>query len=214
MVAAREYQLPGPAVVVRCGCNAGLTQKRPPRSLLAPRAVIISNPTVSKAEAAANKYRLDAHSGDAMDVINHPDVEAVWICSPSQFHADQIKACAAAGKHVFCEKPIATDLSQTSAPQPPEARGGSRGSVGRRAPRGPRCASTARVARPSRACPPRVARSRGDQRVQRGRREADDRAAAPLRPQLQAREGGDRQGRGGRGGADQAVQPRPCAAAV
>ena len=48
-----------------------------------------------------------------MQVINHPDVEAVWICSPSSFHADQIKACAAAGKHVFCEKPVATDLPET-----------------------------------------------------------------------------------------------------
>ena len=74
---------------------------------------IISNPTVSKAEAAASKYKLDAFSGEADDVINHPDVEAVWICSPSSFHAEQIKACAAAGKHVFCEKPIATDLAET-----------------------------------------------------------------------------------------------------
>jgi len=24
-------------------------------------------------------------------VIQHPDVDAVWICSPSQYHADQIK---------------------------------------------------------------------------------------------------------------------------
>ena len=40
------------------------------------KAVIISNPTVSKAEAAANKFKLDAFSGDAMEVINHPDVEA------------------------------------------------------------------------------------------------------------------------------------------
>ena len=24
-------------------------------------------------------------------MINDPEVEAVWICSPSQFHADQIK---------------------------------------------------------------------------------------------------------------------------
>ena len=74
---------------------------------------IISNPTVAKAEAAAAKYKLQAFSGEAMDVIEHPDVEAVWICSPSQFHADQIKACAAAGKHIFCEKPIATDLPET-----------------------------------------------------------------------------------------------------
>ena len=48
-----------------------------------------------------------------MEVITDPDVDAVWICSPSQFHADQIKACAANGKHVFCEKPIATDLAET-----------------------------------------------------------------------------------------------------
>ena len=93
--------------------------------------VIISNPTISKAKAAAEKYKLPKFSGDAMvcqlcslhthsahsahsthsapsahsthsahpansadaqDVINDPDVEAVWICSPSQFHADQIKA--------------------------------------------------------------------------------------------------------------------------
>jgi myo-inositol 2-dehydrogenase/D-chiro-inositol 1-dehydrogenase len=48
-----------------------------------------------------------------MDVITDPDVDAVWICSPSAFHADQIKACAANGKHVFCEKPIATELTET-----------------------------------------------------------------------------------------------------
>ncbi|CAM9176211.1 unnamed protein product [Pylaiella littoralis] len=75
--------------------------------------LIISNPTVSKAEAAAAKFNVPAFSADAMDVITHPDVDAVWVCSPSQFHADQIKACAANGKHVFCEKPIATDVPET-----------------------------------------------------------------------------------------------------
>jgi len=77
------------------------------------KAIIISNPTVSKAEAAASNYPGLIATSSADDVINHPDVEAVWICSPSQFHADQIKACADAGKHVFCEKPLATDLKET-----------------------------------------------------------------------------------------------------
>ena len=77
------------------------------------RAVIVSNPTVSKAEAAAKKYHIEHFSDNAAEVIEHPDVEAVWICSPSQFHAEQIMACAEAGKHVFCEKPIATDLDET-----------------------------------------------------------------------------------------------------
>uniref|UniRef100_A0A7S1DBV2 Gfo/Idh/MocA-like oxidoreductase N-terminal domain-containing protein n=1 Tax=Cyclophora tenuis TaxID=216820 RepID=A0A7S1DBV2_CYCTE len=74
---------------------------------------IISNPTVSKAEAAAKTYNVPKFTADAMDVITDPEVDAVWICSPSQFHAEQIKACAANGKDIFCEKPIATELSET-----------------------------------------------------------------------------------------------------
>mmetsp|Transcript_32605 Transcript_32605/g.71535 ORF Transcript_32605/g.71535 Transcript_32605/m.71535 type:complete len:441 (-) Transcript_32605:197-1519(-) len=77
------------------------------------RPVIVSNPTVSKAEKAAADYGVPRFTGDAMDVITDPEVDAVWICSPSQYHAEQIKACAANGKHVFCEKPIATDLAET-----------------------------------------------------------------------------------------------------
>jgi len=75
--------------------------------------VHVSNPTISKAEAAAKQYNIPKFSSDAMDVINDPNVDAVWICSPSQYHADQIKACAANNKDVFCEKPIATDLAET-----------------------------------------------------------------------------------------------------
>eukprot|EP00523_Entomoneis_sp_CCMP467_P003304 CAMPEP_0168748360 /NCGR_PEP_ID=MMETSP0724-20121128/16135_1 /TAXON_ID=265536 /ORGANISM="Amphiprora sp., Strain CCMP467" /LENGTH=445 /DNA_ID=CAMNT_0008796185 /DNA_START=38 /DNA_END=1375 /DNA_ORIENTATION=+ len=75
--------------------------------------VIVSNPTISKAEAAAKQYNIPRFSSEAMDVINDPEVDAVWICSPSSFHAEQIKAAAANGKHVFCEKPLATDLGET-----------------------------------------------------------------------------------------------------
>lgn len=75
--------------------------------------VIISNPTVSKAEAAAKQFNVARFTSDAMEVITDPEVDAVWICSPSQYHAEQIKAAAANGKHVFCEKPLATDLSET-----------------------------------------------------------------------------------------------------
>jgi len=75
--------------------------------------VIVSNPTVSKAEKAAAQYGVARFTSEAMDVITDPEVDAVWICSPSSFHAEQIKACAANGKDIFCEKPIATDLAET-----------------------------------------------------------------------------------------------------
>ena len=62
---------------------------------------------------AAADFGVPRFTGDAMEVITDPEVDAVWICSPSQYHAEQIKACAANGKHVFCEKPLATDLAET-----------------------------------------------------------------------------------------------------
>jgi predicted dehydrogenase len=42
------------------------------------------------------------------DALEDPDVQAVILCSPHRFHADQIVAAAKAGKHVFCEKPLCT----------------------------------------------------------------------------------------------------------
>jgi myo-inositol 2-dehydrogenase/D-chiro-inositol 1-dehydrogenase len=43
------------------------------------------------------------------DIFNDPEVEAVLICSPTPTHAEFTEIAAKAGKHVFCEKPIALD---------------------------------------------------------------------------------------------------------
>ncbi|MDE2361225.1 MAG: Gfo/Idh/MocA family oxidoreductase [Hyphomicrobiales bacterium] len=63
---------------------------------------------VEPAEAA----RLAA-AGDGIEVVSRfedalarDDIDAVVLCSPHRFHADQIEAAARAGKHVFCEKPL------------------------------------------------------------------------------------------------------------
>ncbi|CAM9738767.1 unnamed protein product [Ectocarpus sp. 6 AP-2014] len=75
--------------------------------------VIISDVVEPVLKVVTEKYGVPKYTLEGMEVINDPEVEAVWICSPSQFHADQIKASAKAGKHIFCEKPIATDLAGT-----------------------------------------------------------------------------------------------------
>ena len=77
------------------------------------RVVIVSNPTIDKAQDAAALYGVPEYTASADEVIEHPEVEAVWICSPSSFHAEQIRRCAELGKHVFCEKPIAMNLNET-----------------------------------------------------------------------------------------------------
>jgi predicted dehydrogenase len=42
--------------------------------------------------------------------LSHPRVEAVFIATPNQLHTDLTMRAAAAGKHVLCEKPMATSV--------------------------------------------------------------------------------------------------------
>jgi predicted dehydrogenase len=44
--------------------------------------------------------------------LAHPEVRAVILCTPHRLHAAQIRAAANAGRHVFCEKPLCTNLAE------------------------------------------------------------------------------------------------------
>lgn len=44
-------------------------------------------------------------------VINDPDVDAVLISSPAYTHPKFLEAVVQAGKHVYCEKPVAPDVA-------------------------------------------------------------------------------------------------------
>jgi predicted dehydrogenase len=48
-----------------------------------------------------------ALSADYADALNDPTVEAVVLATPHSMHTAQIATAVAAGKHVFCEKPLA-----------------------------------------------------------------------------------------------------------
>ncbi|SMD18866.1 Predicted dehydrogenase [Kibdelosporangium aridum] len=45
-----------------------------------------------------------------LDVVNASDVDAVYIATPPNFHADLAVAAFESGKAVFCEKPLAVNL--------------------------------------------------------------------------------------------------------
>lgn len=45
-------------------------------------------------------------SSDLDEALADPDVEAVILATPHSLHKPQVLACAAAGRHVFCEKPL------------------------------------------------------------------------------------------------------------
>jgi UDP-N-acetyl-2-amino-2-deoxyglucuronate dehydrogenase len=69
---------------------------------------------VSTREATARRmaeaHRAGGYSTDYDAVLADPDIDAVSICTPSGFHADQAVAALQAGKHVMIEKPMAISL--------------------------------------------------------------------------------------------------------
>jgi predicted dehydrogenase len=54
-------------------------------------------------------------TGDLRDALEDPGIDAVILCSPHRFHAEQIVAAAEAGKHAFCEKPFTTTTADADA---------------------------------------------------------------------------------------------------
>ena len=53
----------------------------------------------------------DLHK-DYADLLAQPDIDTVFIVTPNTLHPAQIIAALRAGKHVFCEKPLALDLDE------------------------------------------------------------------------------------------------------
>jgi predicted dehydrogenase len=60
--------------------------------------------TMAEPFAAAHDFDL---IDDYRDLLNHPDVEAVAVVTPHALHEEMAIAASNAGKHVFCEKPLA-----------------------------------------------------------------------------------------------------------
>jgi predicted dehydrogenase len=57
-------------------------------------------------EAFAREYRL-AYASSLEAALADPNIDAVILCTPHALHTAQIAAVVQAGKHVFCEKPLA-----------------------------------------------------------------------------------------------------------
>jgi myo-inositol 2-dehydrogenase/D-chiro-inositol 1-dehydrogenase len=74
------------------------------------RLAAVADPAPGLASALAAEVGCDAVE-DWAELLERDDVEALLLCSPSPLHPEQIAAAADAGKHVFCEKPIAADVA-------------------------------------------------------------------------------------------------------
>ncbi len=81
-------------------------------TLRTPRTNVLMVADVSEdaARDCARRYRIQHAVTDYRAVLESPEIEAVLICSSTDTHARMIEEAAEAGKHIFCEKPIALSL--------------------------------------------------------------------------------------------------------
>src|SRR3954465_2770998 len=71
------------------------------------RLVALVSGDPEKRQKLSRRYRCDAYDPrDLDDVLDRPDVDAVYIAEPNDKHADFVVRCASRGVHVLCEKPL------------------------------------------------------------------------------------------------------------
>jgi predicted dehydrogenase len=75
----------------------------------------ILSSTPAKSEAAANELGFARSYTSIDELLGDEAIDVVHVCTPNTLHAGQVLAAIAAGKHIVCEKPLATTLADAEA---------------------------------------------------------------------------------------------------
>jgi predicted dehydrogenase len=78
-----------------------------------PELVICADTAPERIDDAVRSFGYRRGTADWREVVEDPDVDVVVIAAPNMLHVELIEAAAAAGKHVFCEKPVGGTPEQT-----------------------------------------------------------------------------------------------------
>ena len=77
-----------------------------------PHLYALADQDQAMAERHAAKLGAEKAYGDWRELVNDPQVDVVDITSPNYLHYTMAMAAIAAGKHVYCEKPLAVNEQQ------------------------------------------------------------------------------------------------------
>jgi myo-inositol 2-dehydrogenase/D-chiro-inositol 1-dehydrogenase len=94
--------------VIGCGVIAYWSHLRELKRLPGARLVAAADPDAGARERARRLAGVPVHA-EAAELLERPDIDAVVISAPTHLHAELGIAAARAGKHIYLEKPVATD---------------------------------------------------------------------------------------------------------
>jgi predicted dehydrogenase len=80
-----------------------------------PRLVALAEASANLARERAEELGFAESTGNWRDLIVNPDIDVVSVTTPNRFHAEMAIAALQAGKHVWCEKPMAPHMEDALA---------------------------------------------------------------------------------------------------
>ena len=80
-----------------------------------PKLEMLCDISLAKAQDAAARFGFARATDDWRALVEDPKVDLVSVTTPNALHHEMALAAVAAGKHVYCEKPMAVTLGQAEA---------------------------------------------------------------------------------------------------
>jgi predicted dehydrogenase len=65
-----------------------------------------------KARRLGEEFHVDETASDYHAILEDPEVDVVHVCTPNYLHFPMVRDSMEAGKHVICEKPLATSVEE------------------------------------------------------------------------------------------------------
>jgi predicted dehydrogenase len=85
-----------------------------PESGIDPRLVAVAESVPDRRNLAKANFGFSEVTDDWRSLLHRDDIDVIDITAPNVLHCEIAEAAAAAGKHVFCEKPVGRDPAETA----------------------------------------------------------------------------------------------------
>jgi predicted dehydrogenase len=92
--------------------------------------IAVADPVAERRNLFRDLYGYQQLFADGHELIARAEIDTLFVCTPTRYHAELVQAAAARGLHLFCEKPLAMSYNEGSAMAAAVARAGVRTQIG------------------------------------------------------------------------------------